>query len=260
MSDLHAMQTEFMAHVLEEERDLPEGWTERHKAGMAIYRGGYRARMVETLGEAYERTGVLAREDAFRQAAINHVIARPPSGWSIDSVGAEFHETLSELYPDRPDLAELAQLEDLMQKAARAADASALTVEQFSQNTAAFGEQDWADLRFEFLLGLAILAVTHDWVSVWGDLGGETDGAAPQALDDEGALVIWREDEQPVFAAISKLEAIALTAMQTGSNFGETVALLAEEIGAEAAAAQAGGMIGNWLQMGFVADLASPRP
>ena len=256
MSDLRAMQREFMAHVLEEERELPGGWTERHKAGMAIYRGGYRARMVETLGEAYERTSVLAGEAAFRQAAINHVIARPPAGWSIDAVGADFATSLIDLYPDRPELAELAHIEDLMQRAARAVDASALTIEQFTQKTASFAEGDWADLRLDFLPGLAVLPVLHDWVAVWADLGEQVSGAKPQPLDEEGALVIWREEEQPVFAALSRLEGNALGAMQAGSSFGETVAGLAEGIGAEEAAAQAGGMIGNWLQMGLVEDIA----
>jgi hypothetical protein len=37
-STLATRQAEFLAQILDEERALPDAWTERHAAGMTVYR------------------------------------------------------------------------------------------------------------------------------------------------------------------------------------------------------------------------------
>ena len=275
MTTLADMQREFMAHILEEGRDKPDEWGEREQAGMTIYRTGYRARLVDSIMESYERTRHLAGEDAFRQAAINHLIARPPAGWSIEEVGADLDETLAALYPDRPDLAELAAIEAAMQVAARAEDASPLTAEQFGQETASFGEDNWASLRLEFLPGMTVLPTEHLWTPIWADLALSAEDAAhepAQRLEEAGVLLIWREEEQPVFVARSWLEGEALKAMMGGQGFGALCEHLAVQIAAlngapnhaepdpaflEAAVGEAGQMLGSWVQLGLVTQVSA---
>lgn len=54
---------------------------------MDIYRNNYRSAPIDALENTYERTARLAGRDAFRQAAILHVIEHPPTSWTLDLLG-----------------------------------------------------------------------------------------------------------------------------------------------------------------------------
>lgn len=258
MTALAELQRDFIDHVLDDDQPLDDGWTERHQAGLAIYRGGYRARLVETIGETYERTRNLAGEEAFRQAAINHVIANPPCGWAMEEVATGFDRTLAELYPDRPDLAELAFIEAAMQTASHAADAMPLDAAGFAEATAGFGDGDWANLQIDFLPGTVLGTVTHDFVSVWHSLGSdELERSQPTLLPEPRDVVIWREDEQPVFITVPKDEGSVLASLQAGEAFGEICARLAAGPDGEQAVLEAGQMLGRWIELGLVASASA---
>ena len=86
--NLGALQRSFMAQVLDEDAPLPHGWGGRHAAGMGVYRNNYRSALIEALRSTYERTERWVGEAAFRRAAAHHVIANPPSSWTLDDAGA----------------------------------------------------------------------------------------------------------------------------------------------------------------------------
>jgi uncharacterized protein YoaH (UPF0181 family) len=268
---LKTQQREFMAQVLSEGSALPAGWSERELAGMQIYRSGYRARLVDVLTETFERCARLAGAQTFRQAAINHVIARPPSGWSLENASEGFDETLGDFAADRPELAELARIEHAMHAAAKAGDRPILTAQDFAAMAGAMQEEDWAGLSLEFTPALRVLDVGFDWPGVWDALGSEDaqGGAeAPQPLADQAALIIWREEERPVFMLAEAQEGEALQLMAKGMSFGALCEVLCEQLAARAsaaddaegplaaAAAQLGQWLGRWLHMGLVSGKA----
>lgn len=253
---LAVRQMAFMAQVLDEAAPLPAGWGERQAAGIAVYRGNYRAALVEALFDTYEKTARWVGEEAFRAAAAHHVITHPPSSWTIDAIGAGFAETCAGLFANDPEVAELAWLEWAMFEAFTAADRLPLDPAGFAEATAGFGEDEWARLRPEFLPGASARAVMHDLRAIWQTLSEDEPENSSPRLDQPQALLVWREGERATFALRGAEEGWAFAAVQSGMAFGELCLALAGENSsaemAEAAATRAGAMLGRWLHDGMI--------
>lgn len=253
---LAARQQEFMAHVLDDERALPGGWTARHAAGMDIYRNAYRARLVDALRDTYERTATYVGEDTFRQAAAHHVITHPPHSWTLDAAGDGFPDTLAELFAEDPEVAELGWLEWAMHEAFVAADAKVLDPASFGDATSLFQEEDWAAMRLTFLPDTVQRPVQHDTGKLWRAIHDEDGGAVEYRLDEALALVVWRENLKPVFMQVDAAEGRAMGMMLSGASYGDMCAELVDMLGEEQAAAKAGAMLGRWLHNGLIADVS----
>lgn len=253
-------QQDFMAHVLEEGRALPAGWSERHAAGLDIYRNAYRARLVDALRETYERTAKWVGEDGFRQAAAHHLINRPPSGWTLDDAGDGFPETLTELFTDDPAVAELAWLEWAMHRAYVAADAAPMLPADLEQLAASFSEEDWVTMQIVFLPGTDQHVIRHDIGALWAVLEEDSEIAYGNGIDvmtsEPAHLVVWRESEKPVFMPVTDAEGRALQMMRSGSSYGAMCEFLLDMLGEDSAIAEAGAMLGRWLHNGLIASIS----
>jgi len=248
-------QQEFMEQVLDDEAALPDGWTERHAAGMDIYRNAYRARLVDALRDTYERTAKWAGEDAFRQAAAHHVITRPPNSWTLDDIGEGFPEVLEELFTNNSEVAELGLLEWAMHRAFVASDTEPLDAAGFGDIASAFAEEDWANMRIEFLPGTRAFPIVNDIGMLWRALGEDASEAPELTLDAPQHCVVWREDIKPVFIQVIEAEGRALQLLQDGATYGEACAAMVELLGEEQAVAEAGMMLGRWVHNGLIASI-----
>lgn len=253
-------QAAFMAQVLDEDAPLPSGWGARQAAGIAVYRGNYRAALVEALLDTYEKTARWVGEEAFRAAAAHHLIMHPPSSWTLDAAGEGFAETCAELFARDPDVAELAWLEWAMLEAFTAADHAPLDPAGFATATAGFGEAEWAELRFKLLPGTSAREVAHDLPAIWRamslDSSKDADEAHHTRLGSARAVLVWREGERSTFALREAEEGWAFVAVQSGMAFGELCLALAgadpSAQQAESAAMRAGAMLGRWLHDGLI--------
>ncbi len=252
MSQLLRAQDAFLACVLDDAAPLPAGWDARQAAGMAVYRNAYRARLVDVLRDTFERTARLVGDDAFRQAAAHHLITRPPAAWTIDLAGEGFVETCALLFANDPDVAEVAWLEWAMHGAFTAADGEPLTVAGFAAATAGFGAEQWDALSLQLMPGTALRPVTHDLIKLWATLADPPQPAQVEKLHEPRWVLLWREDERPVFVLVPAADGLALAELQRGGTFGEVCATLSATIDPEAAAAAAGAMLLNWLELGVV--------
>jgi hypothetical protein len=252
MSGLAKHQSAFIAQIFDEDMPLPDGWTDRHATGMAIYRNNYRTALVDALFATFERTARWVGDDAFRQAAAHHVIAHPPSSWSLDDAGHGFDATLAELFAGDPEVTELAWVEWSMQRAFGAEDALPLDAAGFSAATAGFTDTDWDAMRLVFMPRLATRVVYHDIAAIWRALGEEKLTLSDYALDAPVTCHVYREGEQPIFITGPAHENSALNAMLKGASFGKLCALLSERFDPEDTAAEAGGMLGRWLHQGMI--------
>lgn len=253
MSTLAARQADFMAHVLDDDRPLPAGWTPRHAAGLNIYRNAYRARLVDALRETYERTARWVGEDAFRAAAAHHVIKTPPNSWTLDHVAEGFVEVLQEVFAGDPEVAELAWLEWAMHRAFVAADIAPLDAARFADGSTGFGEEEWAGLKLNFVPSLHLAVMSHDAGGLWNALAADEFVAPDYALPAPVSMIVWREDLRPTFMPIGDAEGYGLGEMMRGASYGEMVDSLAGKIGDEDAVMQAGAMLGRWLGNGLIA-------
>lgn len=252
MTALAELQNAFLACLHDDDAALPPGLDASRAAGMAVYRNGYRARLLDVLADSYARTARLVGEEAFHQAAAHHLIAHPPSAWTIDRAGAGFADTCAALFAKDPDVAELAWLEWAMQNAFTAADAAPLTHAGFVAATAGFDAADWERLVLEPIAGTALRPVTHDLPSLWRSLADDADQPIVERLEARHWLLVWREGEEAVFALLPDHEGEALDMALEGETFGDICTRLAENLAPEAAAAAAGAALNHWLELGLI--------
>lgn len=256
MSQLAARQSAFLAAIQDDEAALPPGWDARRSAGMEIYRNNYRTALVEALKDTFERTARWVGEEAFQQAAAHHIIANPPTSWTLDDAGRGFDTTLAELFPGDPEVGELGWAEGAMHRVFSAEDAVPLDGAGFAAATAGFSAEDWEGLRLNFMPRIATRLVQHDIAAIWQAMGEEDPALPHYNLTLPLTCHVYREGEQPVFVMAPAHEADGLSAMQDGATFGELCALLAGRFDPEAAAADAGAMLGRWLHMGMIRAVA----
>lgn len=260
MTNLADRQQSFLRAILDDRAPLPEGWGNRHAAGMAVYRGNYRSALIGALAETYERTARYVGEKPFARACINHAIAHPPSGWTIDEAGAGFDATCARVFKDNPEVAELAWLEWAMLELATAPDTQPMRAQDFAEASAGFGDEDWTGLRLVFQPRSKARQVAYDLEAIWRALGkGE---ASPDArLEAPSTCLVWREGERPTFTLVEADHAQAFAAMQGGASYGELIEVLLGEDAEPApeaiqsAAMRAGEMLGVWLTQGLVIGL-----
>ncbi len=266
MSDSSALQRAqkaFMAQVLDENTPPPDQWNARQVAGMDVYRSNYRSAVVDAVNSTYERTRLWVGEEAFKQAAIHHVITHPPAGWTIDEAGYGFAETCQALFVDRSVVAELAWLEWAMLRTSRADDVDPMTAQGFAAATEQFEEADWGAMVVEFLPGSTSGTVQHDLHAVWQTISAG-DGPADElekALESERGCIVWREGDRPVFMMVDAAQARAFAAAQEGRSYGEICQMLADQTSGnqqpsdealQDAAMAAGAMLGQWLNEGLI--------
>lgn len=255
------IQREFMALILDDARPAPAGW---NSGRLAIYRNAYRARIVEALRDSYPRTGRWVGEDAFRRAAVHHVIQYPPASWTLDAVGEGFCTTLGELFSNDPDVRELAWLEWAMHRCYLSADEGPLDVAGFEAATAGCRDDDWAQLRLTFVAGTQVQPVRYRVDTLWRALAeaAPRPDAALAERTPEGAstCVVWRQGLTPVFTLVDALEGQALAMLLRGETYGEVCAALAREVSDTAAVSEAGAMLGRWIVEGMITAVATgPR-
>lgn len=221
---------------------LPDGF----QAGLQVYRNNYRSALIDAMEETFLRTARLTGSEAFRRAAIHHVIAHPPSSWTIDAVGEGFPATCRELFACDPDVAEIAWLEWSMSQAFVAASFEPLTIEQFGQATASYDDEQWACLRLSFAPGLALGSAAFDLPRLWQSLAIEDARPDVIGLNKTLTVKVWREDETPVFAVMAEDEAHALRLMMNGARFGEICEMVESQESASDAPGRAGEILRRW--------------
>jgi len=247
-------QEAFLAAILDEGAPLPKGWGNSQAAGMSVYRGNYRHAVMSALAETFERTALYLGEAGFRQASINHVIAHPPSGWTIDEAGAGFDATCAEV-------AELAWLEWTMVQLATAPDTTPMSAEGFGAAVADFGDEQWGTLRLTLQPRACVRTVDHDLTALWQALGQEDVTRPELRLPQPQTCLVWREGERPTFILLEADHAAAFAAIQNGATYTDMIgAALGDDPdpspeAIQNAAMRAGAMLGRWLQEGVVVGL-----
>jgi len=256
---LAAQQAAFMAQVLDDEAPLPSGWGARQALGMDVYRNNYRSSLVEALRSTFERTERWVGAESFARAAAHHVITHPPSSWTLDEAGRGFDTTCASLFAKDGEVAELAWLEWAMFEVFTAPDTAPIDGAGFANATAAFNEEDWADLKLEFMSGIAIGTVDHDLRAIWNAAATAEFERPDTKRGQPSGVVVWREGERPTFRLVELEEVAAINALSNGATYGELCELLAEDVATpermEQAAMRAGAMLGRWLHDGLVAQV-----
>ena len=245
-----SMQLQFQQHLLGngDATSLVTGTAARQTLGLGIYAHAYRARLLDTLADAYKKTQAVMGEAAFETAALDYIAAHPPTTRSLRWYGDHFDTHLATHHADQPAHAEIARLDWALRKAFDGPDADPLDASALSE----VPPEAWATLRLVPVPTADLLVFRHNTVAVWQALDDDTVPPALEASAMEVDWLIWRKGLQPHFRSLHRIEAALLRAMQGGSSFAQACAH------AEAGAAGAGHteddvsmLIGGFMQQWF---------
>jgi len=259
MSTLARMQGEFQQYLLQGDA----AGIEPHVLGSArvpvatrlgIYGGAYRSRLAEALGSNFPALAQLLGEDDFRTLAAAYIAAHDSPYFSIRYYGDQLAQFLASeaSYAAAPVLAELARWEWAMTCVFDAADAQPLPHEGLSRVT----PEHWAQLRFGWHPSVQRLDLEWNVPQLWQALTSE--GERPELTVAATALpwIVWRSELTTYFRSLTGSEAQVLEAARRGWPFGELCELLCAELGAEAAPAQAAGLLRGWIDSGLIVSAA----
>lgn len=260
MSALPLMESAFQDYVLGTDsgisREISGGDDAFRKTRLDIYRDAYRLRLVEVLGSDFSILRSYAGEEWFEAAATDYIAAHPSVFRNVRWFGAAFPAFLSEQPGDagRPELAELARFEWTLGLAFDAADQEATGFAE----VAAVAPEAWSDLGFRAHPSLHVLDLRTNAVAIWKTVSGVDAQDAPAVAAGPVTWAIWRKDLSPYFRSLSPDEAWALSALRSGSSFGEICAGLCEWVSEEEAAPRAAQLLRGWVDEGWIAGLDLP--
>lgn len=215
--------------------------------GLPVYHYAYRATLMATLRDVFERTHAWLGDDRFDAAAQSHIARHAPGSWTLADYGLGFDQTLGKLYPSNPEVAELAWLDWSLRSAFNGPDAPALDM-------ASLAAVDWDHAVLCLAPTLAWRKIGTNVAALWHALDAE--GVAPppaELLDSPAFLTVWRHALMPRFHTVAINEYRALVMAADGMAFGAICAALAEgNQDPDATASLAGAMLGRWIAEGVL--------
>jgi uncharacterized protein (UPF0276 family) len=181
---------------------------------LGIYHHAYRARLAEVLAESFEKTRLFMGSETFAQEASMFAVEQPPRVRNLGRYGAGLPAFFGQRYPGNPELRELAQLDWDLRECFDGPDVAALD----AQAAAADPRQAWL-LREQVLHpSVRLRPVTTNVLQLWNAINGDEEVPAAAALDEPGALLVWRKGHLPHFQSVEPAQAQFLEALAQGRS------------------------------------------
>jgi hypothetical protein len=249
MNSLAALQDSFQRYVLHGQAEVeasvaPSARGDRMRR-LALYRDGYRLRLIEALAADYEGLQALMGEEAFRAACLAYVEATPSAFRNVRWYGAGLADFLAAQLPwlQSPALAELARFEWELTLAFDAPDARAVTFEQM----AALPPHAWSSLALELHPSVRLLALRSNAAEIRRAHSAQRPLPESVLVDDPRDWLIWRRELEPYFLSLPPAEGWALRAAQDGATFPELCEGLCRWTQRQDAPAQAAALLRGWV-------------
>lgn len=239
---LQALQADFCAYLL----DRPNGIGAEIAGDIAVYHHAYRAQLLNSLRDTFEKTWAWLGDDAFDEAARAHIAAHPPKSWTMNDYGAGFDATLASLHPEDAEIAELAWLEWTLRRAFDGPDADPVDQTRLAAI-------DWDNAMLHFVPTLRLGTVTSNCAALWSSLSENTAPPPAERLPAPAAIRVWRQGLSVRFRTIDPAEEQALRLALEGLEFAEICARAEKPD-------EMGRILGSWLQDGLIAEITDDRP
>lgn len=253
--ELTSLQIAFHDHLLNLpstiEQEVIEGGRITVDHRLHIYHNAYRARLLENLQDAFEKTWAYLGDETFESSALAFIEENPPNNRNLRWHGGEFPQFLAERFPQDADIAELALIDWQLRNAFDGLNATPLQAAEF----AGLSPEDWESVGFQFAPTFVITPLRFNTISIWHALDQEQAPPAAESLPEPSWLLIWRKEWQPHFRTIHAVEYAALTQLQAGASFADVCAALSEQFSDEEAASVAAEGLRTWLQDELIVGL-----
>ncbi len=220
---------------------------------LAIYGGGYGARLTEALQMNFPALAKLLGDADFETVAAAYIGSHDSSFASIRYYGHQLAQFLAraEAYAARPWLAELAEWEWAMTETFDAANADVIDAGAMAR----VSPEHWSDLRLRWHPSIGRLKLTWNVPQLWKALTSETQPPLPSATAEPGQWLLWRQELEIFFRLLTPPEGAALGAVRDGCSFGEMCDLLCAWVGESAAPGNAAAYLREWLQSGLIVEI-----
>lgn len=218
-------------------------------ARLDVYANAFFERLRSALAKDLPDLARMLGDDAFHDLVRVYLMLHPPHRPSIRDAGASLATFLREdsvAAPFRrrlPCAADLAAFEWAQTEVFDARDAPVLAAEEL----AALPADAWPGLRLATVPALRRVGVRFPVHTLTAEAGPEE---AAALLPRAAFLRVWRREERVRWREISPREDAALVLLAEGACFGEVCEAIARDVGDDAAAAEAAGLLAGWLADG----------
>jgi len=249
------LQVAFHDHLLNRPSDFAQEVVDGGRISIEhrlhIYHNAYRARLVENLQDAYEKTWAYLGDETFETAARAYIEVTPPNNRNLRWYGATFPAWLGGQFPDDGDVAELAVLDWQLRLAFDAPDAAPIQTDALTGLTS----ENWETIGFTLTPTLHISQLRFNSVAIWHAIDQEQTPPASETLAEPSWLLIWRKGWKPHFRTINAVENAALQQLQQGTPFAEVCASLSNQFSDNEAAIVAAESLHTWLNDELIVEL-----
>ncbi len=225
------------------------------EARMAVYAGGYLARIHESLCEVYETVRKILGADDFMQLAEAYAVQYPSRDYNLTHAGRHLPKLLRESKAPailkRPYLTELARLEWLLSEAFHAFDETAFDHAQMAR----IAPEAWEETRIFFQPSVRLFESDWPVLTLWQERGIETiqefQVAAPQQV------LIGRRGTQVRCEILAPFQYALIEGLLSGQTLGKVCERLAEE--SAEADLPVTEWFARWVQDGLIARCEAPK-
>lgn len=252
---LNGLQVAFHDHLLSQPsviaQEVLAGGRISIEHRLHIYHNAYRARLLENLQDAFEKTWAYLGDATFESSAFAFIEDHPPRHRNLRWHGAEFPQWLAKQFPQDADIAELAQIDWQLRRAFDGPNA----IPVHAADLAGLSAEDWGRVGFQFAPTLFITPIRYNSIGIWHALDQALALPAAERLPEPGWLLIWRKGWQPHFRTLQAVEHAALSQLQEGASFADMCAALSLQFTDHEAAAVAAEGLRTWLQDELIVGL-----
>ncbi|MEW6353348.1 MAG: DNA-binding domain-containing protein [Pseudomonadota bacterium] len=220
---------------------------------LQIYSEAYRLRLEEALRTDFEALHGLLGDAQFNELCLRYIDAHPSRHFSLRYFGQHMSGFLrhTEPYAGQPVLSELAAFEWALIDAFDAPDGAVTGV----ADIAALPAQAWPAMRFVLHDSVRRLDLAWNAPSIRDALKEERVPDAPRKSETPQPWLIWRQELNTYFRALSAPEGWALDAARAGHDFAAVCAGLCQWMAEEQAAASAAGFLRRWAGDGLIKEV-----
>jgi hypothetical protein len=209
------------------------------RPGLDVYLNNYRTQLLHCLDQAFPRTHAWLGSERFHAAARCHIMAQPPSAWTLDAYPASFAAEVGSLFPDDLVTHEIVRLELALADAQTAADRPPLT-------RAMFVDLHWDHVALAHASGGQVLRQFSNAAEIWSALSRAESPPAAQTAEGPAGILVWRSKWVPCFRTLDPDEAELFAQMTTPLPFTDICTQLERMLGEQAALERAGRLLARW--------------
>jgi hypothetical protein len=221
---------------------------------LAIYRDGYRLRLLEALATDYWALKAVIGNDPFDALCLAYVEATPSTFRNLRWYGASVAEFLRAAAPwsSEPWLSELARFEWALGVAFDSADHPVATFEAF----AVLPPDAWATLTLQASGSVQLLDLRTNAPLVRKALDAELEPPAFEIQPEPITWLVWRQVHSVRYRSLSKAEGWALGALTQGASFPAICEGVCQWLSPDEAGPHAAGWLRDWVDSGVIAGVS----